>query len=238
MRGGGMTDSYVALDIETTGLNPAEDAIIEIGAVRVEKGTAVDSYQTFVNPGRPIPGRITQITGIDDGMVCNAPSIDKLIKDVIELTNGLPILGHNIIFDYSFLKKAASDCGMQFVRNGIDTCKLARKILPDLPGKSLEYLCGYFGIDVRHHRALEDAKTALLIYKKLCAINDIGGHAEELVYRPPKKEPITAKQKSYLVSLIARYQVRFEKDVNALTKSEASKAIDSIISTYGIPRRT
>lgn len=232
-----MVDSYVALDIETTGLSPVSDAIIEVGAVRVENGIETARFETFVNPKCPIPYKITDITGITDDMVCDALAVEDIIERVLDITRDLPLLGHNILFDYSFIKKAALDCGMTFERSGIDTCKIARKLLPDIKSKSLEYLCEYFNIETRHHRALDDAVTAAAVYDRLRKISDIENPVRQLVYRIPKKNPITSKQKSYLKSLIGRYEIQFDKDINALTKSEASKAIDAIVSTYGIPKR-
>ena len=116
-----MLNSYVALDIETTGLNPAKDSIIEVGAIRIENGTSTDMFSTLVNPGYHIPDRITDITGIDDDMVKDAPAIDSLIERIVGITEGLPLLGHNIIFDYSFIKKAAADHSITYERMGIDT---------------------------------------------------------------------------------------------------------------------
>ena len=91
-----MLNSYVALDIETTGLNPAKDSIIEVGAIRIENGTVTDMLSTLVNPGYHIPDRITDITGIDDDMVKDAPAIDSLIERIVGITEGLPLLGHNL----------------------------------------------------------------------------------------------------------------------------------------------
>ena len=91
-----MLNSYVALDIETTGLNPAKDSIIEVGAIRIENGTVTDMLSTLVNPGYHIPDRITDITGIDDDMVKDAPAIDSLIERIVGITEGLPLLGHYI----------------------------------------------------------------------------------------------------------------------------------------------
>ena len=83
-----MLNSYVALDIETTGLNPAKDSIIEVGAIRIENGTVTDMLSTLVNPGYHIPDRITDITGIDDDMVKDAPAIDSLIERIVGITEG------------------------------------------------------------------------------------------------------------------------------------------------------
>lgn len=231
-----MINSYVALDIETTGLNPAADSIIEVGAIRIEDGIVTDTLSTLVNPGYHIPNRITEITGIDDSMVGDAPEIGDIIERVVNITEGLPLLGHNIIFDYSFIKKAAADHSMAFERMGIDTCKLARQVLPNIPSRSLEALCGYFGIDVRHHRAYDDADSASVIYNRLMELSVEETAPVQLIYRIPKKEPATPKQKSYLAALIKRYGVQVSCDFETLTKSEASRMIDRIMSVHGIVR--
>lgn len=100
-----MIDTYVAIDLETTGTNPAEDRIIEVGAAKVECGRVVSTFSTFVNPQISISPRITSLTGITDEDVAGAPVIADIIADMIAYTKDVPILGHNVIFDYSFIKK-------------------------------------------------------------------------------------------------------------------------------------
>lgn len=97
-----MIDSYVALDIETTGLNPAADRIIEIGMARVCNGNVTDTYSTLVNPGIKISDRIIELTHIHNEELTDKPRINELIEDVIQFIGDYPILGHNVIFDYSF----------------------------------------------------------------------------------------------------------------------------------------
>lgn len=109
-----MINTFVALDIETTGLNPAEDKIIEVGMAKISDGEIVDSYSTLVNPGIKISERITMITGITDDMVEGKPEITEIISDIVDFTKDMPILGHNVIFDYSFIKKAAVNSGLDF----------------------------------------------------------------------------------------------------------------------------
>ena len=127
-----MIDSYVALDIETTGLNPAADRIIEIGMARVCNGNVTDTYSTLVNPGIKISDRIIELTHIHNEELTDKPRINELIEDVIQFIGDYPILGHNVIFDYSFLKKAAVNNNLVFPSAGIDTLKMARRILPEL----------------------------------------------------------------------------------------------------------
>ena len=98
-------ESIVALDIETTGLDPDKDAVIEIGAVRFKDHRVEGEWSTLMHPGRRIPPFITQLTGITDQMVLQAPSIRDMLPELVEFVGNSPILGHNVRFDLSFLRK-------------------------------------------------------------------------------------------------------------------------------------
>ena len=102
-----MYDTYVSIDLETTGLNPKRDRIIEIGAIRVEQGQIAEEFSTFVDPGRKLEERITELTGIRDEDLADAPQLDEVFPKLLKFMGELPLLGHSILFDYSFLKKAA-----------------------------------------------------------------------------------------------------------------------------------
>ena len=97
-----MYDTYVSIDLETTGLNPKRDRIIEIGAIRVEQGQIVEEFSTFVDPGRKLEERITELTGIRDEDLADAPQLDEVFPKLLEFMGELPLLGHSILFDYSF----------------------------------------------------------------------------------------------------------------------------------------
>lgn len=232
-----MIRDYVALDLETTGLNPSNDRIIEIGMAKIEDGNITDRYQSFVNPMCHIDDRIHKLTGIDDSMVSDAPVINDIIVDIIEFIGELPILGHNIIFDYSFLKKAAVNNNITFEKEGIDTLKLARRLLLNVEHKRLEDLCECFHINPGNsHRAFDDAISASCLYNELYKIkpDDEGFEkTQKLIYSVKKDSPITPAQKSYLTSLVNYYNIKLEEQIDGLTKSRASKIIDGIISEYG-----
>ena len=127
--------------------------------------------------------------------------------------------------------------GLDFKKSGIDTLKLSRRLLPEVPHKTLEYLCGYFGIDAGNsHRAYDDALSAMKLYEKLHQIKpDDTGFDEliELNYSAKKDSPITAAQRKYLIALTEKHGLEPVEDIDALTKSRASKLIDNIISNYG-----
>ena len=132
-----MYDTYVSIDLETTGLNPKRDRIIEIGAIRVEQGQIAEEFSTFVDPGRKLEERITELTGIRDEDLADAPQLDEVFPQLLEFMGELPLLGHRILFDYSFLKKAAVDRKITFERSAVDTLQVARKYLPELPHRNL-----------------------------------------------------------------------------------------------------
>lgn len=147
------------------------------------------------------------------------------------------MLGHNIIFDYSFIKKAAVNNRIEFERDGIDTLKMSRRLLPDMPHKGLEYLCGQLGINPGHsHRAYDDALSAMELYNRLYDINpEDSGFMQpvKLVFSVKKDTPVTAAQIRYLYALLAKHNLSVDEPVESLTKSKASRLIDQIISQYG-----
>lgn len=232
-----MINKYVALDLETTGTNPNEDRIIEIGMAKVEDGVITESYSTFINPEINIPERITQLTGISSQDTAGKPVISEVIAEIIDFIAEYPILGHNVIFDYSFIKKAAVNAGLKFEKHAVDTLKLARRMLPEVEKKSLEYLCGHFGINPGNsHRAYDDAVSAMQLYYCLEKVNPQEPGLDELIemqYSVKKDSPITAAQRRYLEALVIKHNVELEEPLDSLTKSKASKYIDGIISVYG-----
>lgn len=163
-----MEQSYVAVDLETTGLEAKRDKIIEIGAIHVVNGREIAAFHSMVNPHRRLKEQITELTGITDDMVENAPDIGDIIEEFAEFCGQAPLLGHRIMFDYSFLKRAAVNHGIPFEKNGIDTLKLCRHFLPEDQPKNLSAACEFFGIRRKKaHRALEDARDAHYLYQRL-----------------------------------------------------------------------
>lgn len=230
-----MLKDYVAVDLETTGLSAKEDKIIEIGAIKIIDGREAEVFESFVNPARLISYKITQVTGINDEMVKDAPYIEELIEEILEFIGDLPLLGHNLMFDYSFVKRAAVNSRLDFEKQGIDTLKLARKYLTELESKRLDYLCKYFGIeDENHHRALNDARAAYRLYEVLCDKYGAGKeNIYDLNYSVKRETPITPRQVTYLKDLIKKHNIEADYDVERLTKNEASRKIDNILSAYG-----
>lgn len=108
----GPVKDYVCLDLETSGLYPKYDKIIEIGAVKVKNGQITDRFRSLVNPGRKLTEITTAITGIHDGDLVSAPDITEILPSFLSFSEALPLLGHSILFDYSFIKKAAVNQGI------------------------------------------------------------------------------------------------------------------------------
>jgi DNA polymerase-3 subunit epsilon len=233
---------YITLDLETTGLQPDKDAILEIGAIKVVEGRIVGTYATFVDPKREVPARITEITGITGDMVQGEPGIETALPRLLEFCEDLPLLGHNLIFDYSFVKYGAAAQGLPFEREGVDTLTISRKVLPDLESRSLQYLRKYYGIPQdKAHRALDDARTTYLLFERLR--EEFGQtHPEAfqccpLVCKVKKPAPITNAQKGYLRDLIKYHRIELDAEIDKLSKSDASKIIDGILSTHGRIKR-
>ncbi len=229
-----MYDTYVSIDLETTGLNPKRDRIIEIGAIRVEQGQIVEEFSTFVDPGRKLEERITELTGIRDEDLTDAPQLDEVFPKLLEFMGELPLLGHSILFDYSFLKKAAVDRKISFERSAVDTLQIARKYLPELPHRNLEYLCRYYEIPHHAHRALEDAKATDLLFRKLTELfYEEEFEPQPLHFQVKRDTPATKPQKERLYRLAEQHKITLEVDVEKLTRSEASRLVDKLLAKYG-----
>ena len=241
-----MITSYVCVDLETTGLDPKRDKIIEIGAVKVVEGHVEETFQTLLNPGRRLEDKITELTGIRDEQLIDAPEIEEVLPAFLEFAGEEVLLGHSILFDYSFLKKAAVNQKQKFERKGIDTLKIARKYLPELESRGLGYLCGYFGIPHHAHRALDDAQATVKLYHKLtelfyekeqeeCRLSlDKSLFAPKpLIYQVKRDTPITIPQREQLYKLIDKHKLMVDYEVEKLTRSEASRKISQIFVEYG-----
>lgn len=233
-----MQNSYVAFDLETTGLRPACDKILEIGAVKVEDGEVTGTYETFVDNKVAIPDRISALTGITEEMVAGSPGAREAIEGFLDFSKDSVVLGHNVQFDYSFMKQGVVNLGKTYERKGLDTLAIARICLPQLPGKSLDKVAAYYGIpQEHHHRALDDALTAARLYERLK--EEFGEkrpglfEAMPLAYKVKKESPITNSQKVYLRDLIKYHRIESNVKIEMLTKSEASRMIDGIILQYG-----
>ena len=165
----GFDGTFICFDIETTGLSAARDKITEIGAVKVENGVITDTFSTFANPEMPIPQKITQLTGITDDMVKDAPSQSEAVDAFLEFAGDNVLVAHNAPFDTSFIAKACEDMGREYNYTSIDTVAISRAILTDIKNCKLDTVAKFLRLgDFNHHRATDDAEMLARIFINLC----------------------------------------------------------------------
>ena len=179
-----MPPTYVALDLETTGLDAERDAIIEVGAVRFRDDEVLDTFSTFVNPGRRIPREITDLTGIRDADVAGAPGLHDVLPRLARFVGQRPIVGHSVKFDMSFLHRHSR----LFENELLDTFELASVLIPHAERYSLKALATMLGIELEQaHRALDDAQATHHLFRALLrqaaglpprVLKEIIGHGE------------------------------------------------------------
>ena len=226
---------FVCIDLETTGLNPKRDRIIEIGAVKVRNGKKEAIFQQLIDPKQQLEERVELLTGISSEELEGQPTIQEVLPALKEFLGEDVLLGHRVLFDYSFLKRAFTNEKISFERKGIDTLKLARQFVTDSESKKLESLCQYYGIKHQAHRALGDAFATVELYEKL-----VESYYEEDVFMPKplefkvkKESPITKAQKERLTLLLAKHNLEPKCEISSMTKNEASRYMDQILATYG-----
>ena len=158
----------VAFDIETTGLSPKTERITEIGAVKIRDGAIIDTFSTFVNPGKPIPAKIVELTGITDSMVQDAPDEESAVRAFLEFCGEAPIIAHNASFDTSFIRAACTRMNIKYAPSIIDTLTFCRAMVISKRQHSLDKMAKYFGIEnPSHHRAVNDAQVCAQIWVAL-----------------------------------------------------------------------
>lgn len=233
-----MINDYTAIDLETTGLNPKYDKIIEIGAVKVKDHKVVDRYQQLIRPGKTLSEHVVQLTGITQEALEDAPDLTEVLPEVLAWIGEDVLLGHRVLFDYSFLKKAAVNQGLwkkEHQSMGLDTLRLSRIFLPELPSRKLSDLCEHYRITHHAHRALGDAESTVQLYQIL----EERFYDEKifapfpLIYQIKKESPMTKAQKEQLYRLMEQHKIVLDDDVDQFTRNEASRIIDRIYLQYG-----
>lgn len=229
-----MLKSYVCFDLETTGLDPLYNEIIEIGALKVRDGKVAERFMEFIHPQEEISPMITNLTGITNEMVANARPADTVISDFLEFCEDDVLIGHNVGFDYSFMKSGASNLGLTFEKFGIDTFKIAQRTLKSLPSKSLSSLCEYYQIENKAaHRAYYDALATAKLYQTLAHYFENEDPSlfkpQKLTYKIKKVQPATSKQVALLQRLYSQKKKVPEWNPDTITRSEASRLIDSLL---------
>lgn len=237
-----MEFNCIVVDLETTGLDPKTDKIIEIGALKIRNGEITDSFSRLVNPGRKLEERIVEITGITDKELENAFYIEEILPEFLQFAGEDNLMGHSVLFDYSFLKRACVNQKISFERKGIDTLRIARRYLTQLESRSLPFLCKYFEIPHNPHRALSDVEATYGLYKKLLQLfykEELPSEEKKifmpakLIYQVKREQPATAHQIERLQKLLAYHNVQPDRNINRMTRNEASRYTDQLITRFG-----
>lgn len=231
-------ENYTVIDLEMTGLAVKTDKVIEIGAVRVRGGKRKETYAMLVDPKRPIPEDVTRLTGITDAMAARGEETDTAIGGLLDFIGEDLIVGHNVSFDYRFLKQWAVNKKRSLELYACDTLKIARKLLPPEQPKNLEALCSYFGIGRQNaHRAMDDAAETQQIFEKL---KIIAGEENTQIFTPrilqvkaKRQTPATAHQVERLKEFRALHGITEEIFWDSLTRNEASRIMDRYYAVYG-----
>ncbi len=205
-----LTDEVVVFDIETTGFSPVSDRIIEIGAVKVREGKITDRFSVFVNPEKPIPFRIEQLTGINDNMVMDADKIEEVLPAFLDFCGDAVLAAHNAGFDMSFIRENARRLGMPREFTYLDTMGIARLLLPGQAKHTLDAVAKTLHLSLEnHHRAVDDAECTAQMYQAfLKMLSDKGIESLSQLEEAGKSNPeIIKKMATYHVIILAKNNV-------------------------------
>lgn len=189
---------YTVIDVETTGVDPHWDEIIEMAAIRVRNGDAIDRFSTLVRPNNPISDFISKLTGITNEAVATAPRLPDVLGGFLDFLGNDIIVGHNVHFDVNFIYDASmAEFGKPITNDMVDTLRLSRRLLPDLPHHRLEDVASAFNVDqVCAHRSLADCETTYLVLRELASKATANGTTFENGthhHAPLKASSITAR---------------------------------------------
>lgn len=164
-KGQSLDTTYCVLDLETTGFSPTTEKITEIGVMKVKEGKVIDSFSCFVNPEKPIPQRVVEVTNITDDMVKDAETIEQVFPKLMKFIEGSVLVAHNAPFDIGFLKYNAKELGYDFDFTYVDTLTLAQELFPDFKSYKLGRIAKNLDIKVEvAHRALDDVDTTVKVF--------------------------------------------------------------------------
>ena len=241
-----LDDTFVVFDIETTGLNAENCEIIEIGAVKVKDGEILDRFSEFVNPGVPIPFRITELTSITDADVADAPGIDVILPKFKEFIGDAVLVAHNADFDTGFIHNKARKLGIDWDFTFADTMPLARYLIPGIGKLTLDNVAKALDVHLgHHHRAVDDAECTALIFielskklrskgiETLAEINEQGKmDAEAIMKAKPHHCIVLAKNdvgRINLYRLVSLSHLHYYRRYPRVPKSEVLKHREGLI---------
>lgn len=230
-------DSYTVIDLEMTGLSAKRDKVLEIGAVRVRNGQAEDTYGTLVRVKCEIPQSVQELTGITSEMAAGGMDEDEAMQKLLDFIGKDILVGHNITYDYSFIKQWTVNRRIPLELYACDTLRLARMLLAPEQSKKLEDLCAYFHIKREQaHRALDDALETQQLFEclKPLALNKPELlEPKLLVCRAKRQTPATAHQVKRLKEFMAFNGIKDNICWETLTRSAASRLQDQYYTIYG-----
>ena len=173
---------YAIVDIETTGGLVKRDKITEIAIVIHNGSEVIDQYQTLINPERSIPPFISNMTGITDDMVADAPLFCEVAKEIVLRTEGAVFVAHNARFDYGFLREEFGRLGYPYTRKQLCTVRLSKRMLPELKSHSLDALIRHFNLKVKNrHRALDDALATAEVFRRITHMHDTNDEVTAII---------------------------------------------------------
>lgn len=208
---------YVVIDFETTGFNPYSDQIIQVAAVRYRNHELADQFVSFVNPERPIPSRITSLTGITNYRVSDAPTIQEVLPLFLAFLGEDTIVAHNASFDMRFLKSNTNMLRLSEPKNKVvDTVFLAKKYMKHAQNHKLETLKRMLGIRLSSHNALDDCITCAAVYQKCAAMQEEG-------QKKTKKEAI---EEEIVCTLIKEMFVKHNRDIEWIRSVSVGSYLD------------
>ena len=221
---------YIAIDLETTGIRLSKDKIIEVGLLKVKDSHIIDTFSCVINPDMQVDDKILELTKISKNELENAKRIHEVINHIVDFCEEYVLLGHNTIFDYSFVKKEANRAGLEFEKRGIDTYKLCKRVLPENVRKNLTDACNYFGIERKNsHRAFSDAYYTHVLFQEIIKnFKTLEISSEAMKVKIKKFVPIRKRTKEDLQKLLNCHRIGCKVNVDLLSESEAKRMMDKI----------
>ena len=221
---------YIAIDLETTGIRLSKDKIIEVGLLKVKDSHIIDTFSCVINPDMQVDNKILELTKISENELENAKRIHEVINHIVDFCEDYVLLGHNTIFDYSFVKKEANRAGLEFEKRGTDTYKLCKRVLPENVRKNLTEACGYFGIERKNsHRAFSDAFYTHVLFQEIIKnFKTLEISPEAMKVKIKKFVPIRKRTKEDLQKLLNCHRIGCKVNIDLLSESEAKRMMDKI----------